>query len=286
MMRNETVTPAAQTTDKPCLSLLIPAHSAQGCLPELVKRLLSQSSYETPIEIIISSDDGYDYSGILPSDKRVVYAESGVNTGPANARNRALKAATGSHACMMDADDSVSGLFLATVFKALEKHSAFAIRSVYVRDGAAVRAYLAQHLTLSSYARFYGSVLVVAPRHSFPAFQNVVVEDGVASLAIMHRFGGSLPVVNAEYRINLHSGSFCATNGHTFSRRYREHLESVEVIASNCGDITLAPILKHLYETRLEMSLSYDRYLSAGGEADYHDFVLMQIDEISSQTAL
>ncbi|MNQ94742.1 Glycosyl transferase family 2 [compost metagenome] len=260
------------------LSLLVPAHSAQNCLPALVIRLLEQCSDQTPIQIVVCSDDGFDYSSILPADPRVVYAVPGLHTGPAAARNRALDRATGSHVCMMDADDSVSGLFLATLFKALERHQAFAVRSVYVRDRAVVRAFLERKVTLENYVTFYGSVLVVAPRVGFPQFQDVLVEDGLATLAVMHWRGGSLPVINAEYRISLHSDSYCATNGHTFTDRYRKHLAHVDSIAQSFGDMSLAPIFQHLYETRLEMSARFDSHVSEGGMMDYHEFVLEQSD--------
>ncbi|UTN36148.1 glycosyltransferase (plasmid) [Pseudomonas aeruginosa] len=237
----------------PRLSLLVPAHSAQLHLPVLIARLLEQSSELTPIEIVVSSDDGFDYRAILPDDPRIVFAEPGLSTGPAKARNRALARATGTHVCMMDADDSVSGLFLATIFRALERHQAFAVRSVYVRDRAVVRAFLERTLTLNSYVEFFGSVLVVAPRNGFPEFQDVLVEDGVATLAIMHWNGGSLPVINAEYRINLHPDSYCAANGHSFTSRYAKHLQTVDAIAAAVGDISLAPLYSLLYETRMAM---------------------------------
>lgn len=257
----------------PRLSLLVPAHSAQLHLPLLVARLLEQSSNLTPIEIVVSSDDGFDYSTILPDDPRIVFAEPGLTTGPAKARNRALSRATGTHVCMMDADDSVSGLFLATLFKALERHQAFAVRSVYVRDRAVVRAFLERTVTLDNYVEFFGSVLVVAPRNGFPEFQNVLVEDGVATLAIMHWNGGSLPVINAEYRINLHPDSYCASNGHSFTSRYAKHLKAVDAIAAAVGDTSLAPLFSRLYETRMAMSERYDAYLREGGLLDYHEFV-------------
>lgn len=267
--------PAAAAT---MLSLLVPAHSAQKYLPSLVNRLLEQCSDFTPIQIVVSSDDGFDYSDILPADPRIVFAASGLHTGPAAARNRALACATGSHVCMMDADDSVSGLFLATLFKALERHDAFAVRSVYVKDRAVVRAFLERTFTLENYIKFYGSVLVVAPRVGFPVFQDLLVEDGLATLAVMHSRGGSLPVINAEYRITLHPGSFCASNGHTFTQRYREHLAQVESIAASYGDESLAPVFRRLYETRLAMSVRFDNHLSSGGVMDYHEFVLEQPD--------
>lgn len=260
------------------LSLLVPAHSAQNCLPPLVIRLLEQSSDLTPIQIVISSDDGFDYSSILPADPRVVYAVPGLNTGPAAARNRALERATGSHVCMMDADDSVSGLFLATLFKALERHQAFAVRSVYVRDRAVIRAFLERTVTLENYVAFYGSVLVVAPRVGFPKFQDVLVEDGLATLAVMHWRGGSLPVINAEYRITLHTDSYCASNGHTFTDRYRKHLVQVDSIAQAFGDSSLEPIFRRLYETRLAMSAHFDSHVEKGGQMDYHEFVLEYSD--------
>lgn len=269
---------AASAVIAPMLSLLVPAHSAQKCIPLLVECLLEQCSGLTPIQIVVSSDDGFDYSSILPDDPRVIYATPGLHTGPAASRNRALACATGSHVCMMDADDSVSDLFLATLFKSLERHKAFVVRSVYVKDRAVVRAFLERTLTLENYVDFYGSVLVVAPRIGFPPFQNVLAEDGLATLAVMHSCGGSLPVINAEYRITLHPDSFCALNGHTFTQRYRENLAQVESIAQAFGDVSLTAIFQRLYETRLAMSVRFDSYLSAGGSMDYHEFVLEQPD--------
>lgn len=260
------------------LSFLVPAHTAQNCLPQLVERLLQQCSDQTPIQIVVSSDDGFDYDRILPADPRIVYAVPGLHTGPAAARNRALERATGSHVCMMDADDSVSGLFLATVFNALGRLQAFAIRSVYVRNRAVVRAFLERTLTLKNYVAFYGSVLVVAPRVGFPKFQNVLVEDGLATLAVMHWRGGLLPVINAEYRISLHSDSYCAAHGHTFTGRYAKHLAQVDSIAQSFGDKSLSPVFRHLYETRLAMSARFDSHVLEGGRMDYHEFVLEQSD--------
>jgi len=267
---------AASFVFAPILSLLVPAHSAQKCLPVLVERLLEQSSDLTPIQIVVSSDDGFDYSSILPDDPRVIYATQGLNTGPATARNRALARATGSYICMMDADDSVSEVFLATVFKGLDRHKAFALRSVYIKNRAIVKTFIERTLTLENYVDFYGSVLVVAPRIGFPPFQNMLAEDGLATLAVMHSYGGSLPVINAEYRITLHPDSFCASNGHTFTERYRECLAQVESIAQAFGDVSLTAVFQRLYETRLAMSGKFDNYLAGGGSMDYHEFVIKQ----------
>jgi glycosyltransferase involved in cell wall biosynthesis len=234
----------------------------------------------TPIQLVISSDDGFDYSGLLPADSRIIFAETGLNTGPAAARNRALARAAGSHVCMMDADDSVSGLFMATLFKAFERHDAFALRSVYVQDGCVVRAFLERTLTLENFVSFYGSVLVVAPRSGFQRFQNVICEDGLATIAAMHRFGGSLPVVNAEYRITLHSDSYCAAHGHTFTSRYRDHLEQASRLATEMGDCSLSSAISQLYRTRLAMSERYDRYLEQESTLGYHEFILEQFDSL------
>lgn len=236
-------------------------------------RLLDQATPDTPIEIVISPDDGFDYREIVRDDPRVVYASPGLNSGPAMARNRALARATGTHVCMLDADDSVSDLFLATVFRALERHIAFAVRSVYVKDHAVVRAYLDRVMTLDSFLDFYGSVLVVAPKEGFPPFLNVLAEDAVATVAVLLWHGGRLPVINAEYRINLHPGSYCATQWQTFTPRYLSHRRQVEQIADTLGDPTLAPALSRLYETRFHRSSQYDLYVTHGGRLDYHGFV-------------
>lgn len=175
---------------------------------------------------------------------------------------------------MLDADDSVSGLFLTTVFRGLDQHKAFALRSSYVRDGAVLRSFLERTLTLETYLAFYGSVLVIAPRDGFPEYQDALVEDGLSTLAVMHRYGGCLPVVNAEYRITLHENSYCASQGHSFTARYREHLQEVASLASHVGDQLLEPIYRRMYETRLAMSSAYDNYLEAGGLLDYHGYVM------------
>jgi glycosyltransferase involved in cell wall biosynthesis len=90
------------------ISVIIPACGAEPFIRRAVRSVLGQTC--PPSEIVIASDDGTDYAELLRArglaDPRIRCVSTGaVRTGPANARNTALAAASGRIIATLDADD-------------------------------------------------------------------------------------------------------------------------------------------------------------------------------------
>jgi glycosyltransferase involved in cell wall biosynthesis len=95
-------------TDRPLVSVIIPAYRAEATLLGAVRSLRAQ--VYPSWEAIVASDDGIDYLAVLAHagicDERLQQVSTGVcGSGEGNARNAALAAARGAILCNLDADD-------------------------------------------------------------------------------------------------------------------------------------------------------------------------------------
>jgi glycosyltransferase involved in cell wall biosynthesis len=120
------------------ISVIIPAHRAEAYLRKAVDSVLRQTA---PVsEIVIASDDGQDYLAVLAEQEvrdprvRCVFT-GGTGTGVANARNTALRAATGQVVVSLDADDLLEPEALAVLGPLARTHGA-AYSDHHVRDFA------------------------------------------------------------------------------------------------------------------------------------------------------
>lgn len=265
------------TQIKPRLSFLVAAFRAESFLPLLVSDLLRQADEGFDIEIVISPDCDFNYRASLPQDERIIFSESGYQSGPSVARTRALNAATGSHIILMDADDCVSEGYLSAIFDSFKKYRAVAVRSAYHTPKGCIKSYEKPHLTLDSFLGFYGSIHVAMPREWLPIYPDVVAEDALATIAAMHYMGGSLSVANTYYNINVHDESFCAVMGSTFTHKYREAFSMAKDFAEQMSCPDIKGDIERLYSTRLAMSELYDSHFEQGGSLSYHDFATEQI---------
>lgn len=255
------------------ISFLVAAHRAESYLPYLVRGLLHQADEGFPIEIVISQDCETDYKAILPVDTRIIYSDSGLSSGPAVARTRALKAATGSHIMLMDADDSISPTYLRSLYRGLSTHKAVAVRSMYFKDNESVKYYSGSSVDLNKFISFYGSMHSAMPRDWLTHYPDVVEEDTLAFLVALHKMNGRLEVVQGCYHIRLHEKSFSARMGSTFTEKYQIVLDNADQIANDLGLPNMAGEIEILFESRKRMSKEYDIYLGAGGKSSYHEFV-------------
>jgi len=262
------------------LSILIPAYKATATLPKLVQRLLAQAGSRHDVEIVISPDDGESYETLLPLDSRIVFAPAGLKSGPGVARTRALVAARGDHVTWVDADDWIEDHYLDNLFTGLEHHRAFAVRPEYRECGHRVRGLEANILSASGLAGFYGSVPVVAPKAWLACFADVVAEDVIATMQVLHSNGGRLPVVNAGYHFLLNDDSFCAVHGATFTVAYQENLHNLKELCRQLTAPDLESSLRMLFESRLAMSTRFDEAIANDPGADYHRFVLGDLKKI------
>lgn len=255
------------------LSILIAAYKAQETLPNLVNKLLEQDT-ENKTEIVISIDDNFDYKNILTKDDRVVYAETGFKTGPGGARNRALEKSTGNYIVLMDADDDITENYLGIIFENLKRYDSFALKTIYKKDGVIVRKFEDLKLNYDNLSSFYGSIHTVAPKEYTLKYLNVVAEDVLATLNVINKNNGSIPVIEAGYIINLHNDLYCSQNGAEFSNMYKSCIYNSFEIAKDIGNENISLHIKKLYNERLEMSLKFDKEISANENADYHQFII------------
>jgi glycosyltransferase involved in cell wall biosynthesis len=255
------------------VSFLIATHSAQSKLPNLVQKFLFQSTEKTPIEIVISQDDGFDYSTILPQDNRIIYSGKGLNSGPSASRNRALSASNGTHICLMDSDDDICDNYIGSIFDSLKTNNAVAIKTQYIESGKVIRELNNKIINFKDLYSFYGSVHTVAPKEWTTEYVNTVAEDVLATVNVIDRNGGYLSVIDAHYKLVLHSDSYCAKEGAKFSNMYKDAIRDAHSIVKSIKNPNLINRVKELYETRLAMSIAFDEEISNNPKANYHDFV-------------
>src|SRR5690606_8238011 len=95
-------------TNRPMVSVLIPAYNVGRYIGECLKSVFNQS-YDN-IEVIVVNDGSTDdIENIISKDSfydRIKYIKQS-NKGVSAARNRALKEATGEYVVFVDADDIV-----------------------------------------------------------------------------------------------------------------------------------------------------------------------------------
>lgn len=269
-----------QANNRPLLSVLMPAYREEHVIRALVEDLLVQADFaehKNPLhrlEIVIASDDLLDYSTLLPADPRLVFCEPKLQTGPAHARTRALEKASGRYVLAIDADDTVSRMFIPQVFAATETRVAFAVRANYIKNGERVRSLDVDTLTQENFVAYSGSVPVVFPRTWLNAYPNVVAEDAVSVVNALHRAGGSLDVIDAEYNITTHLESFCARLGSQFASLYANHRDNVKEIARVTGSPEIEKLLAELFDGRIEVNAAFEKSLSQGEGLDYHEFIV------------
>lgn len=117
------------------ISVIIPAYRAEPFIRRAVQSALGQTC--RPLEIVIASDDGADYVGVLRerglSDPRIRCVSPGeVRTGPANARNTGLAAARGRIIATLDADDLLAPRALEILAPLARLHGAAYCRPTFI----------------------------------------------------------------------------------------------------------------------------------------------------------
>lgn len=264
------------------LSILIAVYNAENCLPYLIEKLLYQINNDYNVEIILSIDDNKNYKQNLPNDSRIVYAESGFNSGPGNARTRALDKSTGTHITLLDSDDDISDNYISEIFKNLKTEKAFALKSVYKKNGKIIRKLENSIIDIENLSSFYGSIHTVAPKNWTKKYLNIVAEDVVATINVLDLNSNYLKIIDAEYIINIHEDSYCSKNGFKFTRMYDECLKNISQIVKEIDNKNIFLKLKKMYNDRLEMSSLFDSELKNNANIDYHEFILKKSKKTSN----
>lgn len=111
------------------LSIIIPVYNAEKTIEECLESLIRQTIFED-LELIIVDDASDDNSADIIMDYEARYSENIIfirldkNSGPGNARNVAIKYASGKYIGFVDADDAVQPSMYEKMYNTAEKAQA------------------------------------------------------------------------------------------------------------------------------------------------------------------
>ena len=246
------------------LSIIIATFNSPLLLNQAIDSVLNQTVPDW--EIVVSPDDGQNYSYLKDIDQRIQVVESNVvATGPGPTRNRALEYVKGTGIASLDDDDELSSTYVESALTALTTESAIVFPTRY--STVRVVGQGLTHLTIKQFSLLLGSLHVVARRDCFPAWPNCFAEDVVHTCEVIDQQGGSIPVVNtAEYILNLRDESMCAT------------YKNIDVEYNNIIQCTPNSQIADLFRYRKHVNQLYQ-----DNNQTYHDFVKnLTSNEISS----
>jgi len=202
------------------VSIIIPAFQAQGTLARAVQSALGQSHAD--VEVILVSDDQFDYAKLLQSagirDERLRFVSTGrFGSGCHNARNVGLTAAHGDFIAALDADDLFYPERIATLLPIAQNEGAASDNPRIVADTDDSELYRVFDGEAPKPLDIPGLLALTVPLFPLVALEFAeprlsgieLAEDVVANLRLIDRLG-SLPVCNAtlsEYRVV--TGSLC-----------------------------------------------------------------------------
>ncbi|KAA2314626.1 glycosyltransferase family 2 protein [Pseudooceanicola sediminis] len=259
----------------PYVTVIIPAYRAADTLPAALASIRTCGLPPDQVEVIIASDDGQDYATRF-TDPMLAFTPVGpVRSGAGPARNRALAQARGNFIAYLDADDTWSPGYLAALVPLARRHgAAFGLTSVY-SDGKELMQLPRRDgftLSLEDFGATGASYHPVLERHQARPFTNQPSQDVRHAVELLARLGGTAPLGQARYCLNLNPDS--ATADGTFARRvglaYQRHIAQIE---AGEGDIPDAMRARCAQVFRDKDRLNHAFTNSATPGLSYYDFV-------------
>ncbi|MEO1092775.1 MAG: glycosyltransferase [Pseudomonadota bacterium] len=166
-------------TDRPLVSLIVPAFRADATISRCITSALAQTWPH--LEVVLASDDGTDYLELLRRsgvrDPRLRQAKTGgIGEGAVAARNAALAIAEGSVIAQLDADDALALDALdRLVPMALDDGAAVSNTAVFDTEGRLYK----RGVALFPLARRFTAHDLLTPRVPFPpVFQRRLLPEG------------------------------------------------------------------------------------------------------------
>ncbi|MGA0234613.1 MAG: glycosyltransferase family 2 protein [Alphaproteobacteria bacterium] len=228
------------------VSVIIPVFRAE----ETLARALA--SIDVPdglvVEIVLSIDDGQDYSAFEQTAPGVRIVTDGSNrSGPGPTRNRGFAAARGQFIAYLDADDTWSPGYLQSLFPVAKAEGcAFAPTTIENADGTAllrVPGEAQDRLMLSDFARWGASFHPVhaagLPRGTDSGpFWNAPAQDVMHAVEVFMACGLTAALVQGvSYRLRL--GESTVTTADDFSERLQDAYAAYDRALANTWAQTL-----------------------------------------------
>lgn len=248
------------------LSIIIPTFQSHGLLDQAINSVQVQTVPDW--EIVISPDDGLDYSYLQARDARIrVVQSTAVATGAGPTRNRALAQVLGTAVAYLDDDDELSSNYVEAVLNVLDTELAVVVPTRY--DNIRTIGLGSKKITITQFGKMLGSLHVATRREHFPKWLNCFAEDVVHTCCVIEQQGGTIRVIaDAEYVAHVRDTGMCATNKNINSSydaiiQQSTHKETTE-----------------LFQYRKRVNQLYEQ---SGQTQNYHEFVRhLTTNEINS----
>jgi glycosyltransferase involved in cell wall biosynthesis len=251
------------------ISVVTATFNAPAFLQRAIESLVAQ---DNPYwEMIISPDDGQDYTFLERVDPRIrVVRTTESRSGAGAARNRGLAAATGSHVATLDDDDILAPDFVGKVLKALSQSSCVTVPTRYTTEsGELVRTigYGSSVLDIPAFSRELGSMHVIGRRDRHRQWQSCFAQDVLHTCESIDLNGGAIPVVRGtSYLCTIRRQSTCAVR-RDIDEEYRWHVERRhDSLSAKGGEQT-----RQLFEYRRKINALFEMQMDP--DMGYHKFV-------------
>lgn len=195
--------------ERPEVSVVIPAYRAGSTLRRALLSVLACGLPASQIEIAIASDDGRDYSDMVPQEFAVALAEPGpVATGVGQARNRAVAVTTGRFLAFLDADDTWEPGYLDDALPMARREGLCFSPTQIMRGGDPIlRTLEGSKMTLQEFARTGASHHPVLLRDLVGRFRDGPAQDILHSVELITLHGGTAAASRRAYELHLRDGS-------------------------------------------------------------------------------
>lgn len=197
----------------PKISILTATYRSPDYLYKAIASVLQQTVSDW--EMIIAPDDGASYTHLSAVDPRIrVVSSTKSETGPGQARNRALAQARGKYIAVLDDDDQLAPNFVTTVLAALRQTDIVTVPTKYISEqGQPIREIGIErnNIDITYFSQLLGSMHVIAKRAIYKKWQDCFAQDVLHTCAMIDLAGGNIPVVRAtHYRNTVRQHSTCA----------------------------------------------------------------------------
>lgn len=270
---------AAKTDHRPAplVSVIIPAFHADE-IAEAVASIAGAGLPPDALDVVIASDDGRDYAGLVNSPLPCQFTQPGpVRSGPGAARNRAIALARGDFVAFLDADDLWAPGYLSALLP-LARESGLAFGRTRIVDGADIllEAPATPSLTFAEMGRGGLSFHPVLRRALAGPFRDAPAQDVFHSVEALGQVGGSAPVGDTAYILRLRAGS--ETRAADFSARldtaYDAYATAITTGASRVPQ-TVAAAAAGVFRRKAALNAEYAQHARAG--ESYYRFIARRL---------
>lgn len=256
----------------PKISILTATYRSPDYLHRAIVSVLQQTASDW--EMIIAPDDGASYTHLSTVDPRIrVVSSTQRETGPGQARNRALAQARGKYIAVLDDDDQLAPNFVTTVLAALRQTDIVTVPTKYIsEEGKPIREIGMEknNIDITHFSQLLGSMHVIAKRAIYKKWQDCFAQDVLHTCAMIDLAGGHIPIVRATHYLNTVRQNSTCTRRKDIDEAYTSVIAQLAVtpLSDHAQQATRNLFLyrrqmNKRYETANPLGLGYQEFIKS-----------------------